>query len=421
MKRPIKAGVGKLCLYSVSLVTLILAFQPLPPAAATPIPIITNRYVDPAGSDGGLVINTCTNPSNPCLTVAHAIAESGANDVIHIAAGTYSPVKVSVAKSLTFLGAGMHSTILDANGTGSVFTISSAVTVTIEDLTIQHGNSGIGTFGGGIYQPFGNLTLIRVELLGNTGDLGGGIYSNGSLSMTDSLVYGNGANLQPSGDGGGLYLNGDGQTYTLTNVTIRDNLANDDGGGIHDQASFSPSGSLTMTNVTISGNMAKVGAAGEFTNNSYTVIINSTIAGNHFLQMSGAYNGGINDQAQMAVYNSIIANNEGSNCVIGTISTYLDSYGNNIDSGSTCQFNNPSIGDHQNTDPKLSGLVDHGGPTPTMALLHGSPAIDGVTFNAPNSCPATDQRGVARPVGVRCDIGAFEGEIYPVFLPMVIR
>ena len=54
-------------------------------------------------------------------------------------------------------------------------------------------------------------------------------------------------------------------------------------------------------------------------------------------------------------------------------------------------------------DPRLGPLQDNGGPTPTHALLLGSPAID-----ASSACPATDQRGVTRPQGAGCDIGAFE-------------
>jgi len=53
-----------------------------------------------------------------------------------------------------------------------------------------------------------------------------------------------------------------------------------------------------------------------------------------------------------------------------------------------------------------------------MALLAGSPAIDGVIYNSPNQCPADDQRDYPRPYGVRCDIGAFE-RYYRLFLPVV--
>jgi hypothetical protein len=60
-----------------------------------------------------------------------------------------------------------------------------------------------------------------------------------------------------------------------------------------------------------------------------------------------------------------------------------------------------------NVDPKLGALADNGGPTQTRELLPGSPAIDAVVASGAG-CPATDQRGVSRPNGAACDIGAYE-------------
>jgi uncharacterized repeat protein (TIGR01451 family) len=60
------------------------------------------------------------------------------------------------------------------------------------------------------------------------------------------------------------------------------------------------------------------------------------------------------------------------------------------------------------TDPQLQALADNGGLTPTMALPLGSPALDAA---GPCVEPATDQRGVPRPQGAACDIGAFEREV----------
>ena len=58
-------------------------------------------------------------------------------------------------------------------------------------------------------------------------------------------------------------------------------------------------------------------------------------------------------------------------------------------------------------DPGLGPLQDNGGPTQTMAIAPGSPAVDAVPSTGAQ-CPATDQRGVRRPEGAGCDIGAFE-------------
>src|SRR3970282_626777 len=58
------------------------------------------------------------------------------------------------------------------------------------------------------------------------------------------------------------------------------------------------------------------------------------------------------------------------------------------------------------TPAGLGPLANNGGPPQTHALLAGSPAIDAGSPDCPP--PATDQRGVARPQGPACDIGAYE-------------
>ena len=92
----------------------------------------------------------------------------------------------------------------------------------------------------------------------------------------------------------------------------------------------------------------------------------------------------------------IVANNTGGNCD-GSVS----------DGGTNLQFPGTTCGlSITSADPLLGALADNGGPTQTMALGAGSPAIDANTEDCPP--PAIDQRGVARPQGAACDIGAFE-------------
>jgi hypothetical protein len=85
----------------------------------------------------------------------------------------------------------------------------------------------------------------------------------------------------------------------------------------------------------------------------------------------------------------------------------------NLSSDNSCNFNGP--GDLNNTDPKLGKLGNYGGPTQTIPLLSGSPAIDA---GNPNGCTdgqghllKTDQRGKPRPDNEDtggCDMGAYE-------------
>jgi hypothetical protein len=105
--------------------------------------------------------------------------------------------------------------------------------------------------------------------------------------------------------------------------------------------------------------------------------------------------------------NTIVANNEGGDCGGGGVT----SDGHNLDSDGTCALT--GTGDQSSTDPLLAALADNGGPTQTRALPANSPAVDAADDAG---CPATDQRGVARPQDgdedgtAVCDIGAFELE-----------
>jgi len=103
--------------------------------------------------------------------------------------------------------------------------------------------------------------------------------------------------------------------------------------------------------------------------------------------------------AAATAVNTILANSlSGSNC-FGT----LTDAGHNISSDASCNFT--SAGSLNSTNPNLGPFGNYGGPTATIPLLAGSPAIDAGDAAA---CPAVDQRGISRPYGAGCDIGAFE-------------
>jgi len=166
----------------------------------------------------------------------------------------------------------------------------------------------------------------------------------------------------------------------------------------------------------LSGNSAGFGGA-IFHNSTTATITNSTFFGN---SASDGEGGGIYNNATMTFTNSILANAEfGNNC--GGPNRVIDG-GYNISYDSTCHFantlaaNGETIGD--GVDPMLdtNGLQNNGGPTKTIALQAGSPAIDAIPIAV---CPSTDQRGAPRPdpdspMETACDIGAFEsGGIVP--------
>ena len=160
-------------------------------------------------------------------------------------------------------------------------------------------------------------------------------------------------------------------------------------------------GVLTVTNATISENFGGLSGGGILSSGPVTVA-SSTIYSN---TAGGLVNGG---SQPFTIQDTILANNSAGNCN-GTIT----SLGHNLEDGNSCAP--AAVGDLSNTDPKLGPLASNGGPTQTHALLSGSPAID-AGDNA--SCPATDQRGVAR-IG-KCDIGAYEF-VERVYLSLMFR
>ena len=133
-------------------------------------------------------------------------------------------------------------------------------------------------------------------------------------------------------------------------------------------------------------------------------INNSTFANNSARIVGGLLNSG----GTVNISTSIVAGNTSDDC-----SVPVTDQGYNLEGGSSCSFTTST--DLQNTDPKLaSALASNGGPTQTLALLDGSPAINQIPAS---SCSSADQRGVSRPQGPACDMGAFEFQVPRLSLP----
>lgn len=222
-------------------------------------------------------------------------------------------------------------------------------------------------------------------------------------------------------DQGGAILNYFGK-LTLNNSTLVDNCAYE-GGAINNN----DGASTTIVNSTITSNTAAI-AVGGILNISVPPnppnnlrIINSTISRNRgaiFSDSNGLENYGFG--AFTVMTNTILADNEFSDCA-DTGGGFLLSRGTNlIETNFSCDLTATDI----ITNPKLGPLQDNGGDTLTMALTENSPAID-VGNNA--GCPATDQRGISRPVDsdldgtTTCDIGAFELTTLQIYIPLVLK
>jgi len=145
--------------------------------------------------------------------------------------------------------------------------------------------------------------------------------------------------------------------------------------------------------------------------------MNVTLSGNQ----AAANGGGVfNFLSTPAFTNTIIANSPGGGDCVNDGGSGLSGSGNNLieDSANACGFADKVNGNIIGTDPQLGPLADNGGSTETYALLSGSAAVDAGTDSG---CPASDQRGKARPYGSHCDIGAYEQTASMIFLPMTVR
>ncbi len=296
---------------------------------------------------------------------------------------------------------------------GGIFSVG---TVNLNSSTVSGNTANLGTgfqpLGGGIAAYGGTVTLNNSTVSGNSTAHGGGIYNASStVILNSSSVSGNTAST-----GGGGISNNQG-TITLTNSTVSGNSAALGGGFINANAGAV----ITLTNSTVSGNSASnipFGDGGGIYNEGETVILNSsTVSGNSASGDGGGIGGG---PAGVTLKNSIVANNtpSGSNCAFT-----ITSLGHNLDSDGSCGLSPVDpLYDLPNTNPQLAPLANYGGPTETHALctvanpphascVDASPAIDTGVPTADPDCSGGndfDQRGVPRPQGAACDIGAYE-------------
>jgi hypothetical protein len=309
---------------------------------------------------------------------------------------------LDILRNITLRGIGPGGSIIQAGpdrgvGIDRVLEVHRGAQARLEDVLLRHGRAEDA---GGIRNN-GSLTLTRSGVSANdSAASGGGITNNGSLALIDSTVNGNTAR-----EGGGITnfsrlrvlgsaINGNqavqaggisafGETK-IVNSTISGNRAADDGGGIVVGVGAT---SLSLLNVTLARNVADsdgnlIGRAGGIRNS----------------KPSG-----------VSMRNTIIANNRDVGIAPDCLGTIVSERYNLLESLRGCTFN-AQPGDIAERDPRL-GTLQGDGPQ-THGLQPDSPAIDA---GDPAGCTddfgvslATDQRKGPRPVGPRCDIGAFE-------------
>jgi hypothetical protein len=391
-----------------------------------------------------IVNNPTDTPATGQVDLRQAIAQANAATTpssVELELGT-TPATITLSQGQLELsntsypttiydGPGQGAVTVSGNNASRVFQIDSGVTASISGLTISGGSTA--SRGGGLYN-LGTVTLTDCILSSNTAaDNGGGLYNNGTTTLTDSTVSANTA-----GDGGGL-SNSRGKTITLTDCTLIDNSGSAHGGGgmlnyfgtitltdctisgnsSGDGAGLANTGTATLTNCTFSGNTA-AGNSGALYNSGAATLINCTVSGNSAFQQGGIVNAAV---GTATLANTIVAGNTATSVqpglgadVEGTFTTQ----GNNLigeADGSTGWVASDQTGSLASPlNALLSPLGNYGGPTQTMALLPGSPAIDAGSNALIPAGITTDQRGVGFPriVNGTVDIGAFESSGFTI-------
>ena len=317
--------------------------------------------------------------------------------------------------------------LLSISGQGRFTVFNNQGTAILSGLTITGGGILPGTPGSGMFNQ-GTATLTDCTISGNSAYKGGGVlnYGPAMLSLTDCTISGN-----TSADGGGGLFNGGGKaTATITGCTFSGNSAVYSGAGLYDGdgGGLDNAATAMLTDCTISGNSAgrtnpgeQYGNAGGLYNIGMATITGCTISGNSAGNTGGGLSNG--SGATVTVTDTIVAGNSLDD---GDASDIGQAYGAGVTgtydligtggSGGIVGGNDGDIVLTSLDGLDLAPLANYGGPTQTMALLPGSPAIGAGTAVGGLT---TDQRGL--PLDSPPDIGAFQlGTLYVASIAPIV-
>ena len=291
----------------------------------------------------------------------------------------------------------MNRTTIDGDKIDRLFQVPQDARLDLEKLTLTRGAAEFA--GGGIISS-GVLTLDRVGLVKNNGgDGGGGIGSTGILQVERSLISRN----KSAQTAGGISVAALSPTFPGTFIITGTTFSRNDGGG-SGGGMFVSGGARAWNSDHREFDVrprTPRGKGGQSTSEaSETVgLLHVTVTRNE----SGS-SGAVVADGPIRIGNSLfgLTTGPGDDCA----GPGIVSAGFNLDGDGSCA-SEPS--DQTRDNPKVGRLRQNGGDTPTVALKRKSPARNAIGKDDPE-CVETDQRGVKRPQGNRCDIGAFEFE-----------
>lgn len=390
------------------------------------------------------VVNTCDQSH---LVAAIAGGGGGGNVTFNCNGTIALSSTIIISSNTTIDGTGHHVTV-DGQGSYQLFHVNASTALTLKNLTLANGHSA--SYSGAIYNDTDSTLNVTGCTFSNnqTNSYGGAIYSQGTaVTVSNSIFSGN------SGDGGGAIRIDEGCTLDISGSTFSGNSATSEYGGALDldggdvtidTSSFlnntawgnggaidHDNGTLTITRSTFSqneqnGTSSSGAGGGAISEYSVLILANSTFSENSSLGVGGA----ILSLGTTTIANCTFSRNSaatgGSIYVSSRTTTLTNTIVADSTSGGNCGGtgtitnggNNLQFGDNSCdsipvplSDPLGSNvLANNGGPTMTIALPVGSAAIDAGNDGVCSADPVNgiDQRGIIRPRGPQCDIGAYE-------------
>jgi hypothetical protein len=415
------------------LTTLALAGHPSPAGALE-------------GADAHFTVNDPADPGQAaCLpeqcslraAIAAANTESMAGehtvsfDLTYPVTITLSSPLPVISGTLTINGPGADNLTISGGGQHLVLTVGNNAVLSLQSVAIRagynlfagagilndHGNLTIqdsliannlngGGDGGGLYNDGGQVDILNTVFLENDAFHHGAISNHGVMTVTETIFQDNSARI------GGAIFN-DGQ-LTIQGSTFSGNIATQIGGGAIENAD-----TLVVVNSTFAYNGSTFGA--DILNGGNLQITNSTFYSATLPSLDSLHNGlGVT----MTLSNTIVAAGSGiENCGgDGAVQAVADTFATDATCAGATVVSLDQL--------RLGTLQNNGGPTPTIALRPGSLAIDSAidaVCAAPSGPPfygagGVDQRGVLRPQGEHCDVGAFEQTlVHHIYLPLILN
>lgn len=327
-------------------------------------------------------------------------ALAGGGTVTFSCSGWISLANTIIISSDTTIDGSGQTVTLSGNSAVRLFVVNPVVSLTLNGLEVAWGSDTSNDGGGAIFSNGGDVTITDCLFDDNNAGFPGGSVASmgGTLNVVNSTFSGD------SAPGGGAIASAGAMVTVSGSTFVAESAAPGQIAGGYGGAIYADQGQVTISNSTFEQNSATVDGGAIVADTSQVTVINSTFD-NNTANGSGNAIASV-DSSTVVLRNTIVASTgtPGSNCY-GPIS---DGGGNLSYPDATC----PGI----QGNPRLQTLTDNGGPTFTMALAAGSPAIDAANTATCQAAPVSslDQRGYARFVDgngdsvARCDIGAFE-------------